>query len=66
MSNIYFVSYFDDTKPYIFVDSGTQEIVSLKNSSQELFYLFGSNQMKASYDKCHLTTSYSGVPQISV
>ena len=39
---------------------------SLKEASDELFYWFADNQMKANPDKCHLLTSSSDKVSICV
>ena len=60
MDKVDFASYADDNTPY-FIGNAVKEIInSLKEASDELFYWFADNQMKANLDKCHLLTSSSG------
>ena len=59
VSKVDFASYADDNTPYV-IGNGVKEVVnSLKEASDELFYWFAYNQMKANPDKCHLVTSSS-------
>ena len=47
----------DDYKPCVIGNGVKEAINSLKEASDELFYWFADNQMKANPDKCHLLTS---------
>ena len=66
MNKVDFPSYPDDNTPYV-IGNGVKEIInSLKEVSEELFYWFADNQMKANPDKCHLLTSSSDKLSICV
>ena len=57
MNKVDFASYADENTPYV-VGNGVKEVInSLKEASDELFYCFANNQMKANLDKCQLLTS---------
>ena len=59
VSKVDFASHADDNTPYV-VGNGVKEVInSLKEASDELFYWFAFNQMKANPGKCHLVTSSS-------
>ena len=60
MNIVDFASYTDDNTPCV-IRSGVEEVInSLKEASDEFFYWFANNQIKANFDKCHLLTSLSG------
>ena len=59
MNKVDFSSYAGDNKPYVMGNDVKEVINSLKEASDELFYWFADNQMKANPDKCHLLTSSS-------
>ena len=59
MNKVDFESYADDNTPYVIGNGVKEAINSLKEVSDELFYWFANNQMKANLDKCHLLTSSS-------
>ena len=59
MNKVDFASYADDNAPYVIGNGVREAISSLKEVSDELFYWFTNNQMKANPDKCHLLTSSS-------
>ena len=66
MNKVDFASYGDDNTPFI-IENGVKESLTLyKNASDELFYWFADNQMKANPDKCHLLTSRSDKVRICV
>ena len=59
MNKVDFARYDDNNTPYV-MGNGIKEVInSLKEASDELFYWFADNQMKANPDKCHLLTSTS-------
>ena len=66
MNKVDFASYADDNTPYVMGNSVKEVINSLKEASDELFYWFRDNQMKANPDKCHLLTSSSDKVSICV
>ena len=56
----------DDNKPYV-IGNGVKEVInSLKEASDESFYWFTDNQMKANPNKCHLLRSSSDEMSICV
>ena len=57
MNEVDFASYTDDNTPYVIWNGVKKAINSLKEASDELFYWFANNQMRANPDKCHLLTS---------
>ena len=54
MNKVDFANYADDNMPYVIGNGVKEAINSLKKASDELFYWFANNQMKANPDKCHL------------
>ena len=58
-NEIDYVSYADDSTPYVTVDNNEGVINSLENVSVKLFKWFTDNQVKAKKDKCHLFISGS-------
>ena len=66
MNKVDFASYADDNTPYVIGNGVKEAINSLKEVSDELFYWFANNQMKANPDKCHLLTSSSDKISICV
>ena len=59
MNKVDFARYDDNNTPYV-MGNGIKEVINyLKEASDELFYWFADNQMKANPDKCHLLTSTS-------
>ena len=66
MNKVDFASYADDNTPYVIGNGAKEAINSLKEASDELFYWFANNQMKANPDKCHLLTSSSDKVSICV
>ena len=66
MNKVDFASYADDNTPYFIGNVAKETINSLKEASDELFYWFANNQMKANPDKCHLLTSSSDKVSICV
>ena len=59
MNKVDFASYADDNTPYV-IGNGVKEVInSLKEASDELFYWFADNQIKANPDKYHLFTNSS-------
>ena len=59
MNKVDFASYADDNTSYV-IGNGVKEVInSLKEPSDELFYWFEDNQMKANPGKFHLLTSSS-------
>ena len=66
MNKVDFASYADDNTPYVIGNGAKEAINSLKETSDELFYRFANNQMKANPDKCHLLTSNSDKVSICV
>ena len=66
MNKVDFASYADDNTPYVIGNGVKEAINSLKEASDELFYWFANNQMKANPDKCHLLTSSSDKVSICV
>ena len=66
MNKVDFASYADDNAPYVIGNGVKEAISSLKEVSDELFYWFTNNHMKANADKCHLLTSSSGKVSICV
>ena len=66
MNKADFASYADDNTPYV-IGNGVKEVItSLKEASDELFYWFAEDQMKANPDKCHLSISSSDKVSICV
>ena len=61
-----FASYAGDNTSYVMGNDVKEAIYSLKEASDELFYWFANNQLKANADKCHLLTSSSDKVSISV
>ena len=59
MNKVDFTSYADDNTPYFVGNNAKEAIKSLKEASDELFYWFANNHMKANPDKCYLLTSSS-------
>ena len=57
MNKVDFASYADDNTPYLIENDAKEVINPLKEASDELFYCFANNQMKANPDECHLLTS---------
>ena len=66
MNKVDFASYADDNTPYVIGNGAKEAINSLKEASDELFYWFANNQMKANPDNCHLLTSSSDKVSICV
>ena len=66
MNKVDFASYSDDNTPYVIGNGAKEAINSLKEISDELFYWFANNQMKANPDKCHLLKSSSNKVSICV
>ena len=54
MKETSFASYADDNTPYVTAENLDEVIKSLQKESIKLFQWFSDNQMKASYNKCHL------------
>ena len=57
LSQTDFVSYADDSTPYVDADDIDEVITILENDSIQLFKWFSDNQMKANKDKCHVVIS---------
>ena len=66
LDKVNFASYADDNTPYVIGNGAKEAINSLKEPSDELFYWFANNQMKANPDKCHLLISSSDKVSICV
>ena len=66
MIKVDFASYADDNTRYAIGNGVKEAINSLKGASDELFYRFAKNQMKANPAKCHLLTSSSDKVSICV
>ena len=65
-NKVEFACYPNYNTPYV-IGNGVREVInSLKQPSNELFYWFANNQMKANPDKCHLLTSSSDKASIYV
>ena len=56
MNKVDFTSHADDSITYVIGNGVKEGISSLKEASDELFYWFADNQMKANPDKCYLLT----------
>ena len=66
MNKVHFTTYADDNTPYV-LGYGVKQVNNyLKEASDELFYWFADNQMKANPDKCHSLTSSSDRVSICV
>ena len=66
MNKVDFVNYTDDNTRYV-IRNGVKEVNnSLKEVSDDLFYWFVNNQIKANLDKYHLLTSCSDKVSICV
>ena len=66
MNKVDFVNYTDDNTRYV-IRNGVKEVNnSLKEVSDDLFYWFVNNQIKANLDKYHLLTSRSDKVSICV
>ena len=66
MNKVDFASYADDNTSYV-IGNGVKEVISsLKEPSDELFYWFADNQMKANPGKFHLLASSSDKISICV
>ena len=63
MNTVDFASYTDHNTPYV-IENGAKEIID--SLSDELFYWFADNQMKANLNWCHLLTSSSDKLSICV
>ena len=50
MNKVDFANYTDDNTPYVIGNGAKEAINSLKEASDELFYWFANNQMKANPD----------------
>ena len=66
MNKVDFAYYADDNTPYV-MGNGVKEVINFfKKISNEFFYWFANNQMKANPDKCHLLKSSSDKVSICV
>ena len=66
VQNVDFASYADDNTIYNSSGNIDDVILSLQESSKQLFKWFSDNQMKSNSDKCHLIVSTNGTTEIQI
>ena len=66
VQNVDFASYADDNTIYNSSENIDDVILSLQESSEQLFKWFSDNQMKSNSDKCHLIVSTNDTTEIQI
>ena len=66
VQNVDFASYADDNAIYNSSENIDDAILSLQESSKQLFKWFSDNQMKSNSDKCHLIVSTNDTTEIQI
>ena len=66
VQNVDFASYVDDNTIYNSSENIDDVILSLQESSKQLFKWFSNNQMKSNSDKCHLIVSTNDTTEIQI
>ena len=66
VQNVDFASYADDNTIYNSSENINDVILSLQESSKQLFKWFSDNQMKSNSDKCHLIVGTNDTTEIQI
>ena len=66
VQNVDFASYADDNTIYNPIENIDDVILSLQESSKQLFKWFSDNKMKSNSDKCHLIVSTNDTTEIQI
>ena len=66
VQNVDFASYADDSTIYNSSENIDDVILSLQESSKQLFKWFSDNKMKSNSDKCHLIVSTNDTTEIQI
>ena len=61
-----FISYADDTTPYVLANNTAEVLQNLTIITQKLFTWFANNHMKVNHDNCHLLLSIQDEANIQI